>query len=248
MYALYKSGLSCRQIAQRFKCSRQTVHSLLRSHGLATRPSTRSKSLAAVFYKGIRYAPERGGYLRSTMRGHRKLLHHVIWEEHHGPVPKGHVIRCINGDYTDCRIENLECMTLSEYLSKYHPTNNQYTRTHEPLRDYPPKKCAYCGSDMKPRFSGVHPEWPSDYVRRRFCSRQCARSWRRGRSRRASLAKADWRIYAQPKAPPVDRRAVAYERIRQKLFALSPEMNGQEAATGQQRSTTPDLSRGLPRW
>lgn len=36
-----------------------------------------------------------------------KLKHRFVWEEHHGEIPKGNIISFINGDSTDCRIENL---------------------------------------------------------------------------------------------------------------------------------------------
>lgn len=38
----------------------------------------------------------------------------LVWEEHHGPIPEGHIVRFINGIKTDVRIENLECITKSE--------------------------------------------------------------------------------------------------------------------------------------
>lgn len=33
--------------------------------------------------------------------------HRVIWEQHHGPLPKGHMVIFANGDRTDISIENL---------------------------------------------------------------------------------------------------------------------------------------------
>lgn len=34
-------------------------------------------------------------------------LHWHIWKQHNGEIPKGHIVTFINGDKSDCRIENL---------------------------------------------------------------------------------------------------------------------------------------------
>lgn len=64
------------------------------------------------------------GYERITPDGHIKikhsehkpmrLKHHVVWEKHHGEIPKGSVILFKNLDKTDCRIENLIIVTRAE--------------------------------------------------------------------------------------------------------------------------------------
>jgi hypothetical protein len=36
-----------------------------------------------------------------------KLLHHVVWEKAHGPIPKGHVIIFTNRNILDTRLKNL---------------------------------------------------------------------------------------------------------------------------------------------
>ena len=42
------------------------------------------------------------------------MLQRIVWEQANGPVPNGHIIRFKNGDKTDCRLENLECVTWAE--------------------------------------------------------------------------------------------------------------------------------------
>ncbi|UBH10103.1 HNH endonuclease signature motif containing protein [Macrococcus armenti] len=37
--------------------------------------------------------------------------HRYLWEQHHGKVPKNHVVIFLNGDKTDIRIENLRLVT-----------------------------------------------------------------------------------------------------------------------------------------
>lgn len=42
-----------------------------------------------------------------------KLLGHLVWEQHYGPLPKGYRIIFLDGDSTNCAIENLKCVTHS---------------------------------------------------------------------------------------------------------------------------------------
>ncbi len=37
---------------------------------------------------------------------------HVLWEKLHGPLPKGHILKCISGDKTDCDPLNWVCVTV----------------------------------------------------------------------------------------------------------------------------------------
>jgi hypothetical protein len=43
-------------------------------------------------------------------------LHRYIWEKTNGPVPRGHVIRFKDGNQLNCKIENLECLTMKENM------------------------------------------------------------------------------------------------------------------------------------
>lgn len=76
------------------------------------------KSKETRFKKGLKpplYRPvgseriDRDGYIVIKVEDHKpwKLKHRHIWEQHNGPIPKGHVILFNNGDKTDFRIENL---------------------------------------------------------------------------------------------------------------------------------------------
>lgn len=44
-----------------------------------------------------------------------KLVHHLEWEKHNGPIPEGHVVVFKNQDINDIRIENLELITRAEH-------------------------------------------------------------------------------------------------------------------------------------
>lgn len=57
------------------------------------------------------------------------FIHILTWEEHHGPVPEGHVIRFKDGDRKNCRdINNLVCVDYS--------TNAVLTTLFNPLKGY----------------------------------------------------------------------------------------------------------------
>jgi hypothetical protein len=43
-----------------------------------------------------------------------KLKHHKIWEEAHGPIPKGHAIMFANGDKSDFNLDNLLMVSRKE--------------------------------------------------------------------------------------------------------------------------------------
>jgi hypothetical protein len=47
-----------------------------------------------------------------------KQEHLLVWERAHGPVPRGHVIAFRNGDQTDSRLDNLECITRRELMAR----------------------------------------------------------------------------------------------------------------------------------
>lgn len=53
--------------------------------------------------------PERDPYTGFPTR--YKFKHIWVWEQANGPVPKGHVIRFLDGDKTNCVLENLACVS-----------------------------------------------------------------------------------------------------------------------------------------
>lgn len=46
------------------------------------------------------------------------LVHHRVWEQHHGPVPAGHKVIFKDGDRANCAIENLELITHAEMMRR----------------------------------------------------------------------------------------------------------------------------------
>lgn len=45
-------------------------------------------------------------------------VHKIVWTEHHGPIPDGHLVIFVNGDRRDLRIENLKMVTRSENMHR----------------------------------------------------------------------------------------------------------------------------------
>lgn len=63
------------------------------------------KDNKGTLYNFIRLAPKKWGYQAR-----------YVWEQHNGPIEKGKVIRHINGDTLDDRLENLELLTKHENM------------------------------------------------------------------------------------------------------------------------------------
>ena len=59
-----------------------------------------------------------------------KSAHSLLWEQHHGPIPKGHLVVFRNGNRGDIRIENLELITRAENMRR-----NTIHNLPEPLAD-----------------------------------------------------------------------------------------------------------------
>lgn len=78
------------------------------------------KTKATRFVKGqVPVNIKEIGYERISVDGYVEvktekgfvLKHRMIWVEHNGPIPKGHIVRFKNGNKLDIRIENLELVT-----------------------------------------------------------------------------------------------------------------------------------------
>lgn len=78
-----------------------------------------------VFYKDIRFSLQSNGkyYLATSNIKPERLLHRRIWFDNFGEIPKGFHVHHINGDWTDNRIENLECIE-----GKIHAKNHMKER------------------------------------------------------------------------------------------------------------------------
>lgn len=67
------------------------------------------------------------GYLK---RGN-KALHRMVWEHHHGPIPKGHHIHHKDGNKLNNAIENLECLSHQDHLRLHALTSRKRLEWHK---------------------------------------------------------------------------------------------------------------------
>jgi len=64
------------------------------------------------------------GYKRRKVSDHGApqqrwaFVHHILWTDHNGPIPPGHIVVFKNGLKDDIRIENLELITREENLRR----------------------------------------------------------------------------------------------------------------------------------
>lgn len=47
-----------------------------------------------------------------------RAVHVLVWEAANGPVPRGHAVVFRNGDKTDIRLENLECLSRADLMQR----------------------------------------------------------------------------------------------------------------------------------
>lgn len=70
---------------------------------------------------------------RKTGERNFKAKHHLVWEETHGPIPKGYKITFLDGNKQNCSIENLALITNAEHLEMtrrdLRSTNSNFTET-----------------------------------------------------------------------------------------------------------------------
>ena len=135
MYADYQAGLSLSQVGAKYGRTRQNMHDIFKARGLKLRARNFQP---VVEYWGRKFTAQktagRHRYLRDTKAGRGKAdkrtvyLHHLIWEEHNGPIPAGHKVAFKDGDHLNCAIENLELLSNSEQVRKYAcKGQNQFT-------------------------------------------------------------------------------------------------------------------------
>jgi hypothetical protein len=171
MYSLYQDGYSLEQVGRAFGITRQSVYGVFSRRGWKLRPKT---FLPTIQYDGVTYTQDHDGYYRQTAgRGHRRWLHHVVWEKHHGAVPNGHEIHHRDGDKTNNAPENLVDLTPS-----------QHAQLHQQYRSVPQKSCRHCGAVLVRKWQpSGRLETPAEVARRVYCDSVCHGHAMRGKPR-----------------------------------------------------------------
>ena len=64
--------------------------------------------------------PDKQGYIRGIVDGRHVSEHRCIWIWFNGPIPEGMVIDHIDGSRNNNKIENLQCISQRENVSRSH--------------------------------------------------------------------------------------------------------------------------------
>ena len=76
-------------------------------------------------------------YKKTTLKSRKVVyVHRMVWEEIHGPIPKGMQIHHINGKKDDNRIENLALVSNAENMRKPDKFGKGYTILKRKTRPY----------------------------------------------------------------------------------------------------------------
>lgn len=115
MYALYQSGYSMAEVAERFGVTRQAVFVRFKRRNWDTRPLYPHRQPAVVF-ESVTYALHAGiGYMRATTGG-RQLLHRAVWEHHQQrAIPDGWDVHHIDGKRLNNDPANLQALPKDDH-------------------------------------------------------------------------------------------------------------------------------------
>lgn len=138
MYAFYQAGHSLAEVGRKYDRSRQSVYAIFCEH--RDLPLRARHFHPVIEFEGRRFTEQvvdakgrdrRHRYLRATVRrkGQPMYLHHLVWMQHHGPIPRGYKVCFKDGNHRNCAIENLELLTQSQQSSKHATGANQFTRS-----------------------------------------------------------------------------------------------------------------------
>jgi hypothetical protein len=125
MFAEYRAGSSCRQVAAIFGGTRQSVHEVFQNRGLALRPR-HLRLLEKITCRGRAYTQGKNGYYRATT-GDRMPLHHRLWVDARGAIPAGWQVTFINANPADLRLENMTCAPRAA-VTRLHRARHRATR------------------------------------------------------------------------------------------------------------------------
>lgn len=102
-----------------------------RSHQTRFKPGNKPHTWHPVGHERVTSDGYRERKMADTGRTRRDYvgLHILLWREHHGDIPAGHAVVFRNGDKTDIRIDNLECITRRELMRR----NSCHTNYPKPV-------------------------------------------------------------------------------------------------------------------
>lgn len=122
---LYNEGFSLADIANKFECTRQSIHSLISSRdGYNPRKRTPARS---QYFNGRKYTERANGYFLSTIKP-RQLMHRDIWEFYNDLIPDNHDVHHKDHNRANNNKENLELMSKQEHARRFSSGSNQYKK------------------------------------------------------------------------------------------------------------------------
>jgi len=114
----------CKRIqAYNCECSVPDCNQPARSHGMCKIHSNRYSRygrLHTVIRKRGTGSID-GKYKKFRINGKDIREHRLVWEQHHGPIPKGYVIHHKDSNGLNNSIDNLEMMTRAEHVKHHEP-------------------------------------------------------------------------------------------------------------------------------
>ena len=79
-------------------------------------------------------------YIKVENKKQMVKLHHYVYEQAHGKIPKGYVIRFKDGNTLNCDLDNLRCMSRCEHLEV---TRCEQSLIHKAINNNPQLKRLY---------------------------------------------------------------------------------------------------------
>jgi len=108
----YERTKSLRKTADVFGCDHSNIGRILLKRGLNKPRNTREK----IIHNGLPYSWDQRRYFIYQKRGlPPKFLHRVIWEEAHGPIPKGSFLVFKTSNHRDFSLDNMKILSGLEY-------------------------------------------------------------------------------------------------------------------------------------
>ena len=132
----YLRTKSIQKVAQIWNRSEQAIWELLKTAGVQF---YRKNNPRTIRYNGRSFTPGKGGYYRDTKSrksaaGIEVQLQRQVWTDHRGAIPQGFTIGFLDGDKSNCVIENLICLSRSDLMRQKAKGENGYTKARQARR------------------------------------------------------------------------------------------------------------------
>ena len=119
------------------------------------------------WYKGKKFYRKPNGYYKLPYEHGGTYMHRFVWADIHGEIPPGYHIHHINGDKSDNRIDNLECIQASKH-TRLHSRSSKWIGSEENK-----KQIKLAGEKAKEwHRSQEGRKWHSEHAKKAFKNRK----------------------------------------------------------------------------